>query len=145
MNTNHNKIKSQFCYVSTTGPTSGSASLPDGSKMKSNSHLKLTSTRKQNTPWCKITKLNYRHFFTSNFLKFARFGKPVQCGVDLICSKHHNCKTSPPYQAICGDPKHIILQKYTPTVQYCNGTCKINSKLHSSIHILSNFFLHFLT
>ena len=43
MNTNHNKTKSQFCYVSTAGPTSGSASLPDGSKMKSNSHLKLTS------------------------------------------------------------------------------------------------------
>jgi len=50
MNTNHNKIKSQFCYVSTAGPISGSVSLPDGSKMKSNSHLKLTSTRKQNTP-----------------------------------------------------------------------------------------------
>jgi len=60
MNINHNKIKSQFCYVSTAGPIPGSVSLSDDSKMKSNSHLRLTSTWKQNTPWCKIIRLNYR-------------------------------------------------------------------------------------
>lgn len=103
MNTNTNKIKSQLCYVATAVPTSGSASLPDGNQMKSNSHLKLTSTWNQNTPRCKIIRLNYRNTsLLSASWNYAKFGKPVQCGVDHICCKHHKCKTNPPYQAIPG-------------------------------------------
>jgi hypothetical protein len=105
---NTDKIKDNFPTCLHTAHMSGSLCLPHGSKMKKNSHLKLTSKWKQNIPWCKILRMNYQKHC---FLQYAKIcevwgGSIARCWTYLLQISY------------CAKPIHLT--KTLGSWIYCN-------------------------